>query len=86
MYQAIFSSKAEKAFLKLDPKIAKKIATAIKKLENNPRTYGAIKLENAPVASYRFRVGDFRILFDIDEGQKVVEVLDIRKRDEGTYK
>lgn len=86
MYRAIFSSKAEKSFLKLDSKIAKKIAVAIRKLENNPRSHGTIKLENAPVASYRFRVGDFRILFDIDDEQRWVEVLDIRKRDEKTYK
>jgi len=62
------------------------VKQAVEKLEQNPRTYGTIKLENAPVASYRYRVGDNRILFDIDDEAKVIEILDIRKRDERTYK
>ena len=85
MYKAVFSSKAKKAFLKLDKKLAKQIADAIRKLENNPRMYGTIKLEDAPVAQYRFRVRNHRILFDINDEEKIIEVLDVRKRDEKTY-
>jgi len=86
MYQAIFSRRTEKAFLDLPIKEAQRVKLAIEKLEQNPRTYGTIKLENVPVASYRYRVGNYRILFDIDDEAKVVEILDIRKRDERTYK
>lgn len=86
MYQAVFSSKAERAFLKLDKNLAKQIADAIRKLQENPRTQGTIKLENAPVASYRYRVRNWRILFDIDDKAKIIEILDIRKREEKTYK
>jgi mRNA-degrading endonuclease RelE of RelBE toxin-antitoxin system len=85
MYQAVFSSKAKKAFLKLDKKLAKQIADAIRKLQIDPRAHGTIKLEDAPVAKYRYRVRNYRILFDISDEQKIVEVLDIRKRDEKTY-
>jgi mRNA interferase RelE/StbE len=85
MYQAIFSRRAEKAFLDLPTKEAQRVKQAVEKLEQNPRTYGTIKLENAPVASYRYRVGNYRLLFDIDDEAKVIEVLDIRKRDERTY-
>jgi len=59
---------------------------AIEKLKQAPRIHGTIKLENAPVASYRYRVGDLRILFDIDDETRTVEILDIRKRDEHTYR
>ena len=86
MYQAIFSRRAEKAFLDLPTKEAQRVKQAIEKLEQDPRTYGTLKLENVPVASYRYRVGNNRILFDIDEEAKVIEMLDIRKRDERTYK
>ncbi len=85
MYQAILSSKAKKAFLKLDRKLAKQIADAVRKLESDPRTYGTIKLEDAPVAQYRYRVRNHRILFDINVEEKIIEILDIRKRDEKTY-
>ncbi len=85
MYKAVFSKRAEKSFLKLDKKLAKQIADSIRKLENNPRMNGTIKLEDAPVAKYRFRVRNHRILFDVNDKEKIVEVLDIRKRDEKTY-
>jgi mRNA interferase RelE/StbE len=84
MYQAIFSRRAEKAFLDLPTKEAQRVKQAVEKLEQNPRTYGTIKLENAPVASYRYRVGNYRLLFDIDDEAKLIEILDIRKRDERT--
>ena len=86
MYQVFFSRRAEKFFLNLPDRQARRIKEAIEKLKQNPRTRGTIKLDNAPVACYRYRVGDERVLFDIDDEAKVIEILDIRKRDERTYK
>lgn len=34
---------------------------------------------------YRLRVGDYRVLFDWDGGIKIVNVQEVRKRDERTY-
>ena len=84
MYRAVFSRRAEKAFLDLPKNQAQRVKEAIEGLVENPRTHGTIKLENAPVAQYRYRVGDLRILFDIDDRNQVIEILDIRKRDERT--
>ena len=67
MYRVMFSRRAEKAFLNLPDKETRRIKEAIEKLKQDPRTHGTIKLENAPVAAYRYRVGDGRILFDIDD-------------------
>ena len=86
MYQVIFSRRAERVFLSLPDKTARRIKEAVERLKQEPRIHGTIKLENAPVASYRYRVGDIRILFDIDDKDQVIEILDIRKRDERTYK
>ncbi len=86
MYKAIFSRRAEKAFLNLPDKEARRVKEAIQKLKQNPRLHGTIKLENVPVASFRYRVGSNRILFDIDDKAKIIEILDIRKRDEKTYR
>ena len=77
MYRAFFSRRAEKVFLKLGKKEAKQIEEVILKLENQPRRMGTIKLENAPVGVYRYRVGNQRIIFDIDDDSKIVEILDI---------
>ncbi len=86
MYKAIFSRKAEKSFLDLPTKEAGKVKDTIEKLERNPRTYGTVKLREAPVAKYRFRVVNYRFLFDINDKEKVIEVLDVRKRSERAYK
>ena len=86
MYEVIFSRRAQKAFIDLPDKEAQKIKEAIEKLKQNPRIHGTIKLEDAPVASYRYRAGDYRILFDIDDDANIVGILDIKKRDERTYK
>lgn len=86
MYQPLFSRRAEKSFLDLPVAQALRVKQAIEKLSQNPHTRGTIKLENAPVARYRFRVGDLRVLFDLDDEKRVIEILDIRKRGARTYR
>lgn len=86
MYSAAFSFRAQRVFQKLSHKEALRIKDVVKKLEQEPRTHGTIKLNDAPVAQYRYRIGNFRILFDIDDEKKIVAILDIRKRDERTYR
>ncbi|GAG72873.1 unnamed protein product [marine sediment metagenome] len=41
---------------------------------------------NKYTAQYRIRVGDYRVLYDIDDNKKIVWILTIRKRGEKTYK
>ena len=65
---------------------ARAIKAALERLQQEPRTRGTVKLENAPFAQFRHRVGNYRILFDVDEERKVVEVVDIRRRSERTYR
>ncbi len=86
MYAAVFSRRARKAFLELSKIQALRIKDAISDLAKDPRSHGTIKLQNAPVAQYRRRVGGLRILFDINDRLEVIEILDIRKRDERTYR
>ena len=85
-YSAVFSRKARKAFLDLPQKEAQRIQAAILEMEEQPRRPGTIKLESAPVGEYRHRVGNYRIIFDIDDANQILEVVDIRKRDDQTYR
>ena len=34
---------------------------------------------------YRLRVGRYRVLFDFNDGIKIVEIQEVKKRDEHTY-
>jgi len=60
--------KAQKDIAKLPKKDLKKILLAIKDLENYPNVSNIKKLVNfKPV--YRKRIGDYRILFDVEDNQ-----------------
>lgn len=86
MYRTLYSPRAAKSLKKIPKQNQIKIKNKIELLSKNPRTFGTIKLVDYPVAQFRNRVGNFRILFDVNETTKSLEILDIRKRDESTYK
>jgi mRNA-degrading endonuclease RelE of RelBE toxin-antitoxin system len=35
--------------------------------------------------SYRLRVGDYRVFFEFDGGVHIIEIEEVKKRDESTY-
>lgn len=70
--------KAQKDIAKLDATTRKTILMAIKDLENFPHTGNIKKLvEHKP--AYRKRVGDYRILFDVEND--LIEVGRVLRRD-----
>lgn len=85
-YRVLFSRRARKSFLDLPKEAAEKVRQALEALAEDPRRPGTIKLANAPLASYRHRVGAHRILFDIDDERNEIQVYDIVRRDERTYR
>jgi mRNA interferase RelE/StbE len=89
----------EKKFQKMLAKIShaalqEKIMLAVEGLSSNPRPYGrkVFKKINPPVqfyqftAQYRLRIGDYRVLYDIDDNKKIVWILALRVRCEKTYR
>ncbi|KKS96700.1 MAG: RelE/StbE family addiction module toxin [Candidatus Gottesmanbacteria bacterium GW2011_GWA2_43_14] len=85
MYTADLTKQAVKSFKKIPKEFQKKIKEAILKLEQNPLTSGTIKLANYPVAEYRKKVGDYSILFDLDDDKKLLIIADIKRRTSTTY-
>ncbi|MCX5666696.1 MAG: type II toxin-antitoxin system RelE/ParE family toxin [Candidatus Omnitrophica bacterium] len=59
-------------------------------LADNPRPHGEPRIK-PPIdvynyaAQYRIRIGDLRVLYDVDDKTRTVWVLALRKRDESTY-
>jgi len=87
--------KISKFLLKIpNTKIQHEIMGAIESLSQNPRPYGKkpFKKLKPPIhfyqfaAQYRIRIGDDRVLYDVDDDRKIVWILAIRKRNEKTYK
>ena len=60
-----------------------RVAARLRALANDPRPRGCEKLYDD---IYRVRVGDIRIIYLIDEGNRRIEVGGIRRRSERTYK
>lgn len=71
-----------------------KIADEVEGLKENPRPFhkkGFTEIKPPmPVfyhlAEYRLRIGDYRVLYNVDDKQKIIWILDIRLRREKTYK
>lgn len=71
-YNLIYTRRAEKDLRKLDPVIKKRlIGKAIIKLQDNPLEHSE-KLTDPKAGTYRFRAGDYRIIFDIAGNDVVI--------------
>jgi len=58
--------------------LIKAISEAIVKLSNNPRPPGATRLVNR--SEWRIRVGDFRILYEIDDVRRTITIVTVANR------
>ena len=72
------------------PKLREEIMQAVETLANNPRPFGEPKIKPPLLvyqftAQYRFRVRNWRILYDVDDKSRIVWILALRKRNERTY-
>ena len=71
---------AEKEMDKLPRAIHMRISSRILSLEDNPRPGSAKKLSGRE--EYRLRVGDYRVLYTIDDRNKVVTIFAVGHRRE----
>ena len=70
MYTLLYTMSAVNDIRKLDTVVKKRIKKKLEEYAINPHLY-AKKLVNSTLGSYRWRVGNYRIVFDID-GTKIV--------------
>lgn len=73
MYTVLVERYALKQILKLDKKIIPDIKTAIAGLAKNPLPNGYKKLKGED--AYRIRIGDYRVIYEIDEDFILVTVV-----------
>lgn len=70
MYEIIFSDAAFRQLAKLEKHIQTRIITALERIRIRPEDY-VIKLVGEP--GYKFRVGDYRVIMDVDiNGSKIL--------------
>ncbi len=79
MLSILLERAAEKELKLLSPRIHNRIIVALQGLSVNPRPQGCKKLAGSK-NDWRIRVGDYRIVYEIDDEQKVIHVNIIRLR------
>jgi mRNA interferase RelE/StbE len=77
-YTVVVTEKVKKIILKLPSSIASKIENSLLKLEENPRPPGFKKLKGR--SGYRIRIGDYRVIYEIEDNILRVIVIDIGHR------
>jgi mRNA interferase RelE/StbE len=81
IYKVQLSVEAEKVFAKCDKILAKKLARCFEKLAENPRFHPNIKpLKGSYSGSFRYRVGDYRVVYSVEDELVVVNVILIAHR------
>ncbi|MCL2039719.1 MAG: type II toxin-antitoxin system RelE/ParE family toxin [Bacteroidetes bacterium] len=79
-YKIVFANSVRKDIRKIPVSILKNIKSNINELANFPNISNFKRLSSCPFADYRLRVGDYRILFDIDYMNNEIIILKIGHR------
>ena len=80
-YRVAFTSSAERELKKLPGELIARIVPRLEDLVSNPRPSGCKKLSGGDI-EWRIRVGDYRVVYTIDDARLLVEVTRIRHRSE----
>ncbi|MEH2141385.1 type II toxin-antitoxin system RelE family toxin [Nostoc sp.] len=83
MYSVVLSTEAEEIYATANQALAKKIAKCFEQLEQNPRFHPNIKPLKGDLAGYyRYRIGDYRVIYQVDDETNQVMVNTIAHRRE----
>jgi mRNA interferase RelE/StbE len=69
-YRLVYTQKAVRDIDRLDAGIKNRIGTTLLRFKDNPLQH-AERLTDSELGGYRFRIGDYRVIFDI-EGNDIV--------------
>jgi mRNA interferase RelE/StbE len=69
-YKIVFTKRAMRDISKLEPEIKEKLGDALRRYGKDPLNY-ARKMIDPSLGSYRFRIGYYRVIFDI-EGDEII--------------
>jgi len=83
-YSLEYTPAASRQLAKLDKGAQARLKPKIKILSENPRPHGARKLQGFDNI-YRIRVGDYRILYEIDDNILLVLIVEVGHRG-GVYR
>ena len=80
-YRIEFTSSAEKEIQQLERTLQRRIIRKVEALSDDPRPIGCRKLVGSD-RCYRIRIGDYRIVYEIEEDEILIVVIRVRHRRE----
>jgi len=81
-YEIEWTAPALRELRKLDQQVARRVLAAINRLARDPRPAGARALAGHPNGVLRLRVGDYRVIYQIEDSRVVVTVVRVAHRRE----
>lgn len=84
VYDINWARKARKQLSKVDRSQQSDIIDAVDTLQDFPNVKNVLRLVNHEY-EYRLRVGTYRVLFDADTIVRIIDIQQVRKRDDNTY-
>ncbi|MEW6360398.1 MAG: type II toxin-antitoxin system RelE/ParE family toxin [Planctomycetota bacterium] len=79
-YTVCLESSAERDLKRLPRDVLRRVDMKLLSLAQNPRPHGVRKLAGREGDGWRVRIGDYRILYTIDDEARTVSVYRIRSR------
>jgi mRNA interferase RelE/StbE len=80
-YEIVFAHSARKELEALPRNIARRILEKVELLMSDPRPSGSKKLRGHS-SLWRIRVGDYRVIYSIDDDNLIIDISVIRRRSE----
>lgn len=84
-YEILWKKSVEKDLRNIDPSQLPRIIKAVESLADNPFPLQCRKLKGSE-RDYRIRAGDYRVIYQVDTGTKVVIIYRVRHRKEAYNK
>ena len=81
-YTVLVKRSAKKEILNLPGHVRRSVEEELVKLEDEPRPTGRFKVLKPPLEGYRIRVGDWRVLYVVDDLKREVFVYSVSHRGE----
>ncbi len=80
-YELVVPRRVRKAVARLPENVYGRVSRAIDRLVEEPRPHGCIMMRGEEDL-WRIRVGDYRVVYAIDDERRVVEILKVAHRRE----
>ena len=78
-YQIEWRRSAQKELRRLPRAVIRRVVTAVEALAQTPVPTGAIKLSGTE-HTYRLRVGDYRVVYTVEQDILLIEIVRVRHR------